>query len=196
MPGMWTAWGMLAAPVVRDFSATFRTVDPSIAAIRQRLAVIAADARRACRVEGNTRVELQRSIDVRYHGQSYELTVEFCAQWRAAFHRAHAQRFGHCDQSRPLEVVTVRVQARGRGFTPPIEHARRGRPAPPLGRRAVRFGHRVQRAAMYLRESLVAGQRITGPAVVCEYSATTVLPPGWSLCVERHGGLVLEPQHA
>jgi N-methylhydantoinase A len=59
-------------------------------------------------------------------------------------------------------------------------------------RRPVVFGGRAHAAAVYRRDTLGPGARIRGPAIVCEYSATTVVPPGWQGEVDRHGGLVLE----
>jgi N-methylhydantoinase B/oxoprolinase/acetone carboxylase alpha subunit len=62
---------------------------------------------------------LERALDVRYAGQAYELNVPFARDWRARFHALHAERFGHADATRPLEVVTVRVRARGGGASVP-----------------------------------------------------------------------------
>jgi N-methylhydantoinase A len=56
----------------------------------------------------------------------------------------------------------------------------------------VYFEGRAWAAAVYRREELPGGRRVRGPAVICEYSATTLVPPGWRLAVDRFGGLVLE----
>jgi N-methylhydantoinase A len=129
---------------------------------------------------------------VRYAGQAYEITVPFARDWRARFHALHGERFGHADPTRPLELVTLRVRVRGGGATAPAEALpRRGRPAS-VARRAVSFDGRRIPTVVHRRETLPVGWSCRGPAIVCEYSATTVVPPGWRACVDRTGGLVLE----
>ena len=58
------------------------------------------------------------------------------------------------------------------------------------------FDGRAWSASVHRREELAAGRRLRGPAVICEYSATTVVPPGWRLTVDALGGLVLEDRDA
>ena len=49
-------------------------------------------------------------MDVRYVGQGYELNVPWSADFAAAFHALHAERYGYSDPRRPVEVVNVRVR--------------------------------------------------------------------------------------
>src|SRR5207244_13343689 len=94
---------------------------------------------------------------------------------------------------RALEVVTVRVRARGGGARPPGEPVPgRGRRSAPVAGRRVVFAARAWPASVYRRAELPAGWQARGPLIVCEYSATTVVPPGWRLHVDRTAGLVLE----
>jgi N-methylhydantoinase A len=136
-------------------------------------------------------VQVERTLDVRYAGQSYEVQVPYARGWRAAFHRRHRRLFGHADPARPVEVVVVRVRARGGATVPPrdvVAGARgTGRPV----RRPVWFAGRRHAAAVLRRDRLGRGFSTRGPALVCEYSATTVVPPGWRLRVDAVGGLVL-----
>ena len=130
---------------------------------------------------------------MRYAGQAYEVQVPYRPGWRAAFHRRHAVLFGHADPRRPLEVVALRLRARGGGVRPPHDPVpgRGHRPAP-IARRRVVFAGRAWPTSVYRRADLPAGWRARGPLIVCEYSATTVVPPGWRLHVDRTAGLVLE----
>jgi N-methylhydantoinase A len=129
---------------------------------------------------------------VRYAGQSYEVRVPHRRGWVAAFHRAHARLFGHADARQAVEVVTLRLRARGgRGPLPVDRWARAGRAAP-IATRAVVFSGVARQTAVHRRDDLAPGRRMPGPAVICEYSATTLVPPGWRLVVDRLGGLVLE----
>jgi N-methylhydantoinase A len=90
-------------------------------------------------------------------------------------------------------VVTLRLRVRGDALALPPDPPRAAAhgPAPARLRRTI-FGGRAHVTAVYRRDALPAGARIWGPAIVCEYSATTVVPPGWRGEVDRHGGLVLE----
>jgi N-methylhydantoinase A len=144
------------------------------------------------RAEGVAQPVLERTLDVRYAGQSYELTLPFAPGWVAGFHRRHGARFGYADARRPVEVVTLRLRARGGAGPRVVSAARRGPQAPPLMRRPVVFDGRAVATPVHRRDALSVGARHAGPLLVCEYSATTVVPPGWRLYVERTGGLLLE----
>jgi N-methylhydantoinase A len=87
--------------------------------------------------------------------------------------------------------VTLRLRARGGRVPIPPEPAPRRRAAA-RGRRPVVFDGVALRAAVVRRDDLGWGDRLAGPAVVCEYSATTLVPPRWRLAVDRVGGLVLD----
>jgi N-methylhydantoinase A len=130
-------------------------------------------------------------LDVRYAGQGYELSVPFAPGWARAFHRLHARRFGHADPSRPLEVVTLRLRARGGRAHLPVDPPPHGGRARPFATRPVLFDGRPLPTRVYHRDDLPPGTRLRAPAIVCEYSATTLAPPGWQLRVDRLGGLLL-----
>ena len=187
-----SALGVLAAEVVRDYSRTLLAVEPADRVLRAAFAALERGSRRDMRAEGVPRPALERTLDVRYAGQSYELTLPFAPGWAAAFHRRHAARFGYADARRPVEVVTLRLRARGGAGPRPASGMRRAARTAPLMRRPVVFDGRVVPTPVYRRDALPAGTRHAGPLLVCEYSATTVVPPGWRLTVERTGGLLLE----
>jgi N-methylhydantoinase A len=153
---------------------------------------LARDARAAIARDGVAHPRLEPALDVRYAGQSYELTVPFGPAWRRDFHGRHRLRFGHAAPGRPLEVVTLRMRARGERLHLPRAAGRHGRGAPPRRERPVVFGSRTWSAPVLRRDELSPGVACSGPAVICEYSATTVVPPGWLARVAPRGGLVLE----
>src|SRR5262249_57390143 len=99
------------------------------------------------------------------------------------FHARHRRLFGHAAPDRPLEVVTLRLRARGERLRLPPDHAPRGAAVRPAKRRVYFDGH-AWAAAVYRREELPAGRRVRGPAVICEYSATTPVPPRRPLAVD------------
>ena len=113
------------------------------------------------------------------------------------FHKAHQMRYGYADRSRSCEVVNVRARFTGRSPKPEIPRIDRGG-ARPRGALVTRnrawFAGRRENISIYSREKLLAGNRITGPAIIMEYSATTLIPPGWAGRVDAYGNILLEPR--
>jgi N-methylhydantoinase A len=192
LPGLLSAWGVLAAEVVRDYGRTLRRVAPTERELAAGFRELVRGARRDLAREGVRAPRLEPTLDVRYAGQAYELRVPWRPGWPGAFHRLHARRFGHADPRRALEVVTLRLRARGGGTRLPRERLPRAASGRPRARRPVVFDGVTRGTAVYRRDDLRPGRRVPGPAIVCEYSATTAVPPGWRLRVDRVGGLLLE----
>jgi len=191
-PGLLSAWGVLAAEPIRDFARTLLRVAPAAATLERGFRQLAVEARRVLSGDGVRGPRLERALDVRYAGQSYEVAVPYTAGWQREFHARHRRLFGHASPDRPLEVVTLRVRGRGeRRALPPDPAPKRG-VARPRALRPVFFDGRPRRTPVHRRDDLRVGVALRGPAVICEYSATTVVPPGWRLVVDRLGGLVLE----
>ncbi len=139
---------------------------------------------------GRARVKIERFAEVRYRGQSHEMSLAGGAGLARRFHRAHAQRFGFDSPGTPVEVVTVEV----RGALPG-----RALPAPPARRRAVAAaetaevwsGGRATRARSWAMHDLAPGRRVQGPAIVVEDGATAWVPARWKGVMHRSGTLVL-----
>ena len=191
-PGLLSAWGAASADVQRDYVRTVLLTDPSTARLRTLCAPLERAARAALRAEGlrPALCTIVRTVDVRYRGQSYEIALPLTARLADTFHAAHRDLYGYADAERPIEVVNLRV--RGTGRHAPV-HARRRAPQPPQppARHRVRWAGRWLQSAAYLRAHLTAGTTIRGPAVICEFSATTFIPPGWRATAHRTGHLVL-----
>ena len=190
-PGLLSAWGILAAEVVRDYGHTLRVVEPATRVLEAGFRMLERAAHRDLRRERVSDDHVERTLDARYAGQAYEVVIPYRPGWRGAFHRAHAQRFGHADVNRRVEVVTLRLRTRGGRMPIPPDRPPRPRRRPPLAVRPVVFAGGPRRAAVHRRDDLRPGLRLRGPAVICEYSATTLVPPGWRLTVDGLGGLVL-----
>jgi N-methylhydantoinase A len=136
-------------------------------------------------------VKLERWIDARYRGQSFELRVP-ARDWVNAFHRAHEIRYGYSQPEARVEAVTLRVS--GTADAPAIPERRQessGDEPRPAGQETVYWRGESLAANRYVRDELRAGQHIAGPAIVTEYSSTTWLPPGWNARMDRLGNLVV-----
>lgn len=203
--GVLSAFGMLAADIVKDYVRTVMLpLTGSNAVIAAELARLTDQGRLDLIDEGcaEGRIVIECALDLRYVGQSYELTVPFDdgADMASAFHHAHARRFGYSDEGEPVQIVNVRVKARGLVDTPPMP----GQTGDKVARAATRRSHRVafsgadgqltwRQTPVYMRERLAPGAVLAGPAIVAQYDSTTVLPPDWSATVDATGAILAQP---
>jgi N-methylhydantoinase A len=138
---------------------------------------------------------ITRSVDVRYAGQGYELNVGAGETLLEDFHQAHRKRYGYADQKKAAVIVNVRIRV-----TTPVEplelapsSVRPGDGAQAIVEtRRVIFESDYAQTAIYDRDLLRACDKIQGPAIVVEYSATTVVPPGCVLSMDAYRNLVIE----
>jgi N-methylhydantoinase A len=194
LPGALSALGILDADLRREFSRTVM-LSPGSSKIAKVFGELEAEARAAFSAEG-LRPALARMADLRYQGQGFEMRVAWGRDTAARFHAQHAKEYGYADPRRNLEVVTLRVRAvvRSRPAHAKKANARRGDGAQArLGKhRVFELGH-WRDAVLYDRAMLRAGDRIAGPAVITELSATTYLPQTWSASVDGFHNLHLAP---
>ena len=209
-PGVLSALGAALADVVKDYSRTLLLPESEVDAdvLRNAFKPMEEQARGDLAQDGfeGPRLRLERFLDVRYVGQSYELTVPCpplgarAAQTAARrFHRAHRQRYGHSDPSQPTEVVAARLKAIGPVEKPIIEPEPEGAKDPEaaiLEERPVVFDGRPQPTRCYDRSLLRTGNAFAGPALVLQMDSTTVIPPGWTARVDGYRSIILELSHA
>ena len=190
-----------------------------VATRRQRLDAISADALNAVFAEFAAEAEaalgrdgvpagrrrIERSVELRYHGQSHELAVPVpelplaaaaLGRIRQGFDDAHARAYGYAAPEDSVELVNVRLT--GVGITPALRRPELGRgdrdpSAAVKGSRPVWFREVSGFAdcAVVDRSRLLGGNVVTGPAVIEEMDATSVIHPGWEAAVDQHGNLLL-----
>jgi N-methylhydantoinase A len=200
-PGLASAFGLLVADTVLDWAATRlqplteESFGPAVLAWLREEAVRLADA--AGLAADGWRAEI--GLDLRYAGQAFEFAVWLgeaplpAAEVRARFEALHRERYGYTRASLPVEAVTyrVRVVRPAPPIVAPPAPVGRGT-APPAEEGPVTLGGRACTARFLARETLPGGLALRGPAVVEEASATTLVPPGWSLTVLPTGDVLLE----
>ena len=206
-PGILSALGVATADVVKDYSHTVMLTGDALTATASDRAFQPLEAHAVEELAregfGYDRLALQRLLEVRYVGQSYELTVpcpptgepDFHDAVAAAFHQSHQQRFGYSDVTQQVEVINVRLKAVGPVDKPAITQATKARPGEvsPIAHTETVFDHgKYPQTPIYRRESLAPGSRVAGPAIVVQMDATTVLPPGWGATVDGWGNLLAE----
>jgi N-methylhydantoinase A len=128
-------------------------------------------------------------------GQGYELNIPHGREIEAAFHEQHEARYGYADPTREVEVVNVRLRAVGITEKPTIAEEEPGdedASAAVLGEHRMICEGSGHTGVLVDRERLEPGNAFAGPALVVEYSTTTVVPPGARCRVDRFGNLILE----
>jgi N-methylhydantoinase A len=203
-PGVLSALGMLAADILKDYVRTVMVASAAADGVVEPVfAELDARGRAELAAEGLSpeRIIIERYLDLRYSGQSYELVVPYSGDLGVAvedFHRAHDRRFGYSDPTEQVQVVNVRLKARGLADRPEIARTPldANAQAEPASTRAVIFagqaGADAHDTPIYARERLVPGVTFDGPAIITQYDTTTVLPPGWRALVDETRSLILE----
>ena len=193
-----SAFGMLAADVIKDYTRTVMlpgsTPIPNLSA---QLETLAERGYREILAENvlADRICIERYLDMRYRGQSYELIVPFSDLVYTDFHRLHELQYGYANNNEPVEVVNLRVRAVGQGTPPPLS------PLPVLGpdpeaacleyRRVIFAGGPIE-TPFYRAESLKPGNRIKGPAVIVRCDTTILIGPSDRVEVDEFENLLIE----
>jgi N-methylhydantoinase A len=199
-PGALSAIGVLAADVVKDQSRTVML--EAVISVRPKLRRIFDElekqARRDLRREGfpESKQRHERSLAVRYQGQSFELQIkQATGNIAGAFHRAHQERYGYSQQKNAVEIVSARVRSIG-----VVERLKPQRIKSSASKSLARpdeftetfFDRKKIRAAVYRRAEVMAGARLRVPCIVTEYSGTTLIPEGTRAKVDDHGNLIID----
>jgi N-methylhydantoinase A len=179
MAGALSALGMLLADRTRDYSIGA----PGIARPEPLFAELEAQAARDL-PDGVVR----RFADVRYAGQSYELTVRWDGSETAgAFHRLHEKIYGFCDPERAIEIVTLRVRTLAPVPRPDLRFRAGARPG--ARERSVWTRGGMREVFCAPREAVPKG--LEGPALITDYGSTTLVPRGWKIALDDFGNLIL-----
>ena len=203
LAGVLSAYGMGLADVrvARERTAELALERGQATAIAQLLATVAGDAEAELEAQAMVfeRRELRHRLLLRLAGSDTTLAVDVADPLSIeaageAFHRIHARQFGFRDETRALVVESVQVEAIGH-MPRPAE--RRLTPAPATASPPVLARHPVwcadgwRELPFHDREALQPGMLVTGPAVIVECTATTVIEDGWRAEVNAWGHLLL-----
>jgi N-methylhydantoinase A len=194
--GVFSALGLLLSPPRQDWAHTVMTTEAH--EVDSRLRTFHQLAEEQLRADGVEPVEVRSAVDVRYIGQSHELTVQYAPGegWDTLtdrFHQLHAERNGFARPEDLVEAVTVRVEAVGSpALTWPELPAVEPAGEPERRARQVAVGRSLVDATVWWRPGLVPGAEIAGPAIIEEPEATTFLHPGDRAVVHDSGALEVE----
>jgi len=193
--GVLSALGLLAADERHDASRTHRTTLSS--ADRNAIeSVYEGMTDRVCEASSDPGVaSLRRRADLRYDGQSHELTVDVPDPFDPVavaerFHDAHDRARGYQLDDEPIELVTLRVTATLPCETPAISHE--GTNSAPVDHRDAYFEGSFRETPVYDREAVPSGTAIDGPAIFEGGESTVVVPPAWEATVDGRGTIEME----
>ena len=225
LPGALSALGILASDVVKDYSRTVlwrASVKVPADQLNRELTALEEAAAKDFRHEAWPGAPgFHRSVDIRYRGQGYELNLALTKNLLRDFEQEHRRRYGYAHPSREVELVTLRLRAivksqqieplttreetagvrTARGGTEYVGAAVPGRPGrAKLGgisglKVPVLFDGQKVTTRIYSREDLSPGKNYRGPAIITEYSATTVIPPGKKFHIDKASNLVISDRH-
>ncbi|QIN27928.1 hydantoinase/oxoprolinase family protein [Brevibacterium luteolum] len=214
-PGNVSAFGLLTVDVKNDYVQTHVAKDEGLdlGAIDSILTALQERAAAALDAEGFASADhrYDRSADLRYFGQAFEVRVpapagEITRAWADevtdAFHTEHRRLYGYDfkgDGDQFVEWVNLRVSGIGPIQRPELAKLGEASAAQPLSDRALASQRQVcfdaddgyVTADVYWRPELLAGDEISGPAIIEEFGSTVPVHPGFSVRVDDAGNLVI-----
>jgi N-methylhydantoinase A len=193
-----SAFGMLAAEVVKDYTQTVMlSGDTPVAELSARLDPLRRRGQEELRAEGVAKadIRIEPFLDMRYRGQSYELFVPFGETVYADFHALHEHQYGYANREAKVEVVNLRLRAVGKVSPPPLQRHKLGGQDPSVAlmeSRKVVFVEGARPTPLYRAEMLHPGNQFEGPAVVVRSDTTILVCPGDLATVDAYGNLIIE----
>ncbi len=192
-----SAFGMLAADAARDYMQTVMlpgtTTSGEISAGLERLA---ERGRLDLEKDGISIQDISYfyQVDMRYLGQSYELSIPLSAHLQEDFHHLHQETYGYSRPEAPLEIVNLRVRAVGH-VSPPVMH-----PLPTGGKdpsgaylrhRPVFIAGALMPVPFFRGELLQPGNHLTGPAIIIRADTTVLLNKTDRARVDAYANLLI-----
>jgi N-methylhydantoinase A len=193
LPAIFSAVGMLMADLRHDYVQTHYTgwADVDLGVLEDEFAELVRLGTDRLADEGVDASDMtfEHSLDLRYVGQEFTLAVAVTPQELAArdreairshFNRAHEHRYGYATAQEEIEMVNLRVVAKGARPRPSLPPTIAGDADSLIGHRPVWFSDPAQSVdcAVHARDRLAIGAQVHGPAVIEEATSTTLLWPG------------------
>jgi len=200
-PGILSALGMVLSDVVKDFSKTVMLTEREATeeVLEEVFQEIEKKALKEMEEElPSGEITVERFVDVRYKGQSFEITVPYSKRFKERFEELHERLYGYRHEEEK-EIVTLRVRLTGELEKPavePEEETVSGFPTQAVvEKKKVFFEGEWVETPILNRDKLKPGNQFHGPAVIVEYSSTSLIPPWARVRVDRYGNLIVEVEN-
>lgn len=187
-PGLFSAYGLLTVDILRVFSESIfeKNLEDVLINIKKR-------ALDSLKNEGFSNIDFEDYVDVRYKGQSYELTLKYHKDMniKEEFDKEHKRIYGYSSKD-PIEIVSAKVIARAKVKKIEIlEQKMENKEIKKIGYRKVFLNNAFLEVPVYLRDSLSIGYEDKGPAIIEEYDSTTLIKPGWKWYIDKFSNLII-----
>jgi N-methylhydantoinase A len=207
-PGILSAFGVAIADIIKDYSRTIMAKGSGLDALLliEEFTGMESLAKQELANEGLSEQDMifQRFLDVRYIGQSFELTID-CPNLYSTknlsgtiantFQKVHQRRFGYADKNEPIEIVNLRLKLQIDVEKPvhiPNQYSSESPDDALISSQLVYFREGPVDTKLFDRELLKTGNTIQGPALIVQMDSTTLIPPHWIGTVDPYSNLVME----
>jgi len=184
------------ADVIRDYSrSVLRPAEITPLELEELFAPLIVQARVEMAAEGieGEALLLEKYLDMRCRGQSFEVVVPLTDDFHQTFHERYEQLYGYRNETRELELVTLRLRAIGRGPRPDPAHGLCSAGAVrPVSVESLVIAGQVCSCPVYVRSELPCDAAFSGPALVVEETATHLIGIGWQAQVDERANLLLQ----
>jgi N-methylhydantoinase A/oxoprolinase/acetone carboxylase beta subunit len=201
--GSFSALGLLASDIRKDVVETILVpnIPDAMERVSKGLDRLARQAVADLAADGFEpgKIEVERSLDLRYKGQAFELNLPVhgndvsSQDLEERFTKAYSAAYGHANEGDLVEIVNARVAGIARTTKPSLPPTSTDADAL-IERRTVWIPDRRNDVPVYDRACLAVGASSLGPAVIEETGSTTVVFSGWTVRKDDHDNLVLERQ--
>ncbi|MFC2155770.1 hydantoinase/oxoprolinase family protein, partial [Acidobacteriota bacterium] len=195
--GVFSAMSMLVADFKKELQQSFlKMAGPGIQEeLNRSFSILTAEVEQILTEEGFSKKESQvlKFAEIRYKGQSYELTVPYAPGFIKEFHRKHQQLYSYSLNDENCEIVNLRVMATGKtgGLEikqKPIIH----REPEVFARKKVYFKGKIRQFNIYLREKLRPGDNLQAPAIVVTPDSTVIVGGEFTATIDEYKNILLE----
>ncbi|PMP93817.1 MAG: hypothetical protein C0168_10870 [Candidatus Aminicenantes bacterium] len=207
--GVLSAVGLLMADSIKDYSQAFIKLAEKTEPEKLEKAFREIEARAIAEMKEDgfspKQIILERRLDLRYLGQSYELTLPYRSysfnnyRYLNEFQREHRRLFSYYHPNRPIEIVNLRVRAIARTKKIKLESFKDEARIPDsarLKKQWLVYSHHKYRADVFNRSALLSGNRIAGPALIVDNESTTFLPPEYEARVDSYLNLIIRKKRS
>jgi N-methylhydantoinase A len=139
-------------------------------------------------------IRIDRNLDLRYAGQSFELSIPFSNDFLTEFHTAHKNMYGYSLPTENVEIVNLRVRVIGKIKAPEIasfEEGERDPGAAYITSQLVSMNNQNKELPLYQGELLIPGNLVAGPAIIVRKDTTIFLPGNSTASVDRFENVVI-----
>jgi len=194
-----SAYGMLVANVIKDYAKTIMVFgDASIDYLNESFNPLVEKGIQDLLNEGftNEQILIEKSLDARYAGQSYEINIPFSRNWKSAFENAHQKKFGFIQEGTTVQVVNIRVRAIGLVDGPKMKKMVINDHQPDenngiIEHRKIIIDHQDYNIPVYRGEVLIPNQQIRGPAIIVRSDTTILLKHNDLALVDVFSNLII-----